>query len=108
MAHTDLLRGTLDPLTRGTLAIELQHGWRVSDRIRQVSSELLQIQQGEPYPASQRLRRSGWICLRRGVFDNNHRAKSNELTRIWRNPCEEEARSRYTSPIAVDSVLEIV
>ena len=52
MAHTDLLRGTLDPLTRGTLAIELQHGWRVSDRIRQVSSELLQIQQGEPYPAS--------------------------------------------------------
>lgn len=43
-----------------------------------------------------------------GVSDNKHRAKSSELTRIWRNPCEEEARSRYTSPTAVDHILEIV
>lgn len=42
-----------------------------------------------------------------GVSDNHHRAKSSELTRISRNPCEEKARSRYTSPTAVCSILEI-
>lgn len=107
MARTDLLQGTLDPLTRGTLSIELQHSWRVSDRIRQVSSELLQIQQREPYPASQRLGRSGWICLRRGVFDNNWPAKSYESTRIWRDQFKEEPKSSCALPIALDSILDM-
>lgn len=69
MARTDLLQGSLDPLTPETLTIELQHGCKVSGRIRQVPGELLQVQQAELYPASQRQGRRGWICLRWGVPD---------------------------------------
>lgn len=107
MARTDLLQGSLDRLTLKTLTIELEHGWRVSERIRQVSGELLQIQQAELYRASQRLGRRGWICLRWGVSDNNWRAKSYESTRIWRDQFEEEPESWHTLPIAVNSILDM-
>ena len=107
MAPTDLLQGSLDPLTLGTLAIELQHGWRVSQRIRKVSGEILQVQQAGLCPASQRLGRRGWICSRRGVSDNNWRAKSYELTRFWRNQVEEEPKSWCMSRIGVDNILEM-
>ena len=107
MAHTDLLPGTLDPLTLETLTIDLEHGWRVSERIRQISRELLQVQQGELYPASQRPARRGWICLRWGVSDNRWLAKSYELTQFWRNQFDREPRSRGTLPIAVDSILDM-
>ncbi len=107
MARTDLLQGTLDPLTLGTLAIELEHGWRVSERIRAVSRESLQVPKGELHPASQRLGPRGWTCLRWGVSDNNRRAKSYELTQFWRNQLEREPKSRCTLAIAVDSILDM-
>lgn len=103
----DLLQGTLDPLTLETLSIELEHGWRVSERIRQVSGELLQVRQAELYPASQRLGRDRWTCLRWGASDNNRRAKSYELTQFSRNQFDREPKSRCTLPIAVDSILDM-
>ena len=60
----DLPQGTLDLLILKTLALEPQHGWAISERIRQVSSELLQVQQGSLYPALHRLERRGWIEAR--------------------------------------------
>lgn len=107
MARTDHLQGTLDPLTLETLTIELEHGWRVSERIRAVSREFLQGQKGELHPASQRLGRRGWTCLWWGVSDNDRRAKSYELTQFWRNQLEREPESRSTLPIAVASILDI-
>jgi len=103
----DLPQGTLDLLILKTLALEPQHGWAISERIRQVSSEVLQIQQGSLYPALHRLERRGWIRAKWGVSDNNRRAKYYELTRTGRKQLEEEATLwRKLSP-AVGSILDM-
>src|SRR4029078_10082490 len=77
----DLPQGTLDLLILKTLALEPQHGWAISERIQQVSSEVLQVQQGSLYPALHRLERQGWIKARWGFSENNRRAKYYELTK---------------------------
>ena len=64
----DLPQGTLDLLILKTLALESQHGWAISERVQQVSKDVLQIQQGSLYPALHRLERRGWIQARWGAF----------------------------------------
>jgi PadR family transcriptional regulator, regulatory protein PadR len=76
----DLPQGTLDLLILKTLALGPQHGWAVSERIQQVSSEVLRVQQGSLYPALHRLERRGWIKAKWGSSENNRRAKYYELT----------------------------
>jgi transcriptional regulator len=75
-----LPQGTLDLLILRTLALEPQHGWAISERVQQISSDVLQIPQGSLYPALHRLERRGWIKARWGASDNNRRAKYYELT----------------------------
>src|SRR6185436_476614 len=87
----DLPQGTLDLLILKTLALGPQHGWAISERIQQVSSEVLQVQQGSLYPALHRLERRGWIKARWGVSDNNRRAKYYELTRAGQKQLLNEA-----------------
>ncbi len=77
----DLPQGTLDLLILKTLALEPQHGWALSNRIRQVSSDTVHLQQGTLYPALHRRERRGMIRSRWGVSDNNRRARYYELTR---------------------------
>jgi PadR family transcriptional regulator PadR len=77
----DLPQGTLDLLILRTLSLGPQHGWAISERVQQVSGEVLRIQQGSLYPALHRLERRGWIKARWGTSDNNRRAKYYELTR---------------------------
>src|SRR6266513_5554302 len=77
----ELPQGTLDLLILKTLALEPQHGWGISERIQQVSSDALSIQQGSLYPALHRLERRGWIKAKWGASENNRRAKFYELTR---------------------------
>jgi transcriptional regulator len=77
----DLPQGTLDLLILKTVALGPQHGWAISERIQQVSSNALQVQQGSLYPALHRLERQGWIKAHWGVSENNRRAKYYELTR---------------------------
>jgi PadR family transcriptional regulator, regulatory protein PadR len=67
--HIDLPQGTLDVLILRTLALEPQHGWGISERIQQVSSEVLQVQQGSLYPALHRLERRGWIRSKWGTSE---------------------------------------
>ena len=76
----DLPQGTLDLLILKTLALEPQHGWAISERVQQISKDVLQIQQGSLYPALHRLERRGWIRARWGASENNRRAKYYELT----------------------------
>src|ERR1041385_3267655 len=76
-----LPQGTLDLLILKTLALGPQHGWAISERIQQVSSNALQVQQGSLYPALHRLERRGWIKARWGVSENNRRARYYEITR---------------------------
>ena len=93
----DLPQGTLDLLILKTLALEPQHGWAISERIQQISSDVLQIQQGSLYPALHRLERRGWIKARWGASENNRRAKYYELTATGRKQLEaEESRLAET------------
>src|SRR5215470_10388913 len=63
----DLPQGTLDLLILRTLSLEPLHGWAVSERIQQISSDVLRVQQGSLYPALHRLERRGWIKARWGT-----------------------------------------
>src|SRR6267154_2491219 len=86
----DLPQGTLDLLILKTLALGPQHGWAISERIQQISSNVLQVQQGSLYPALHRLERRGWIKARWGASDNNRRAKFYDLTRSGSKQLEAE------------------
>ena len=86
----ELPQGTLDMLILRTLALEPPHGWAVSERIQQISGDLLRVQQGSLYPALHHLERRGWIRARWGTSDNNRRAKFYELTKNGRRQLEIE------------------
>src|SRR6201987_1333057 len=102
----DLPQGTLDLLILRTLSLEPLHGWAVSERIQQISSKVLQVQQGSLYPALHRLERRGWIKARWGASDNNRRAKYYELTTAGRKQLEAEKSQWKKLSAAVAQVLE--
>lgn len=108
MERIDLPQGTLDLLILRTLSLEPQHGWAISERVQQVSSDVLRIQQGSLYPALHRLERRGWIKARWGTSENNRRAKYYELTRVGRKQLEAETESWRKLTAAVAQVLESV
>ena len=87
-ATIELPQGTLDLLTLPTLALAPLHGWAISERVQQISSDALHIQQGSLYPALHRLERRGWIKARWGITENNRRAKYYELTKTGRRQLE--------------------
>ena len=86
----DLPQGTLDLLIRRTLALEPPHRWAVSERIQQISSDVLRVQQGSLYPGLHRLESRGGIKARWGTSENNRRAKFYELTKTGRRQLEIE------------------
>ena len=102
----ELPQGTLDLLILRTLALEPLHGWAISERVQQISSDALQIQQGSLYPALHRLERRGWIRARWGTSENNRRAKYYELTKSGRQQLEIEKDAWKRLTIAVSQVLE--
>ena len=99
----ELPQGTLDLLILRTLALGPQHGWAVSERIQQISSDVLQVQQGSLYPSLHRLERRGLIKARWGASDNNRKAKFYELTATGRNQLAEETESwqRFADAVAL-------
>jgi PadR family transcriptional regulator, regulatory protein PadR len=102
----DLPQGTLDLLILRTLALGPQHGWAISERVQQISSDVLRIQQGSLYPALHRLERRGWIKARWGTSENNRRAKYYELTKSGRQQLEIEKSAWEKLTTAVAQVLE--
>jgi PadR family transcriptional regulator PadR len=101
----ELPQGTLDLLILRTLALEPQHGWAISERIQQISSDVLLIQQGSLYPALHRLERRGWIKARWGTTENNRRAKYYELTGSGRRQLEAEKDAWVKLTAAMAQVL---
>ena len=82
---SDLLQGTLDLLILKTLSTGARHGWGISQRIQQMSKDVLQVNQGSLYPGLHRLEQRGWIRATWGKSENNRQAKFYELTaRGWR------------------------
>jgi PadR family transcriptional regulator PadR len=104
----DLPQGTLDLLILRTLFLGPQHGWAISERIQQISGEVLCIQQGSLYPALHRLERRGWIKARWGTSDNNRRAKYYELTKSGQKQLATEQDAWEALTAAVAQVLKAV
>src|SRR5579871_3344648 len=102
----ELPQGTLDLLILRTLLAGAQHGWAISERVQQLSSEVLSIQQGSLYPALHRLERRGWIRSKWGSSENNRRAKYYELTKAGLEQLELETEAWRKLTTAVQQILE--
>jgi PadR family transcriptional regulator PadR len=103
---TDLVQGTLDVLILKTIELQPMHGWGIAQRIRQVSNEVLQVNQGALYPALHRLEQQGWIRAKWGESDNNRRAKYYSLTRDGSRYMREQREQWSRLSVAIDAVLE--
>ena len=103
---TDLVQGTLDLLILKIITLEPMHGWGIARRIRQVSKEVLQVNQGALYPALHRLEQNGWIKAKWGESDNNRRAKFYSLTPAGRKYLEREQANWQRLSAAIGLVLE--
>ena len=103
--RADMLQGTLDLLILRTLALGPMHGWGVSQRIQQLSSDVLQVNQGSLYPALHRLEHRGWITSDWGQSENNRRARFYRLSPAGRRRLETERDEWKRFVAAVDAVL---
>jgi len=104
-SRLDLPQGTLELLILKALALEPLHGWAVSERLQQISSDALQVGQGSLYPALHRLERKGLIKARWGVSDNNRKAKFYELSRAGRERLQEDTDAWHRLTRVVGNVL---
>ena len=103
----DLPQGTLDLLILKVLSLEPQHGWAISQRLQQISSGIVQVQQGSLYPSLHRLERRGWIKAEWGASDNNRRAKFYALTRKGRAELDSQTSAWRRLTLAVGQVLDV-
>jgi PadR family transcriptional regulator len=101
-SKTDLLQGTLDLLILKTLATGPQHGWRIGQRIQQVSEDVLRVNQGSLYPALHRLEDQGWIESEWGWSDTSREVKFYRLTKSGQRQLQRETESweRITAAVA--------
>jgi len=102
---TDLVQGTLDLLILKTLSLGAMHGWAIAKRIQQVSSEVLQVQQGSLYPALHRLEQQGWIRSKWAESETGRRAKFYALTTAGRKQLETETANWNRLSAAIDLVV---
>ncbi len=100
---SDLLQGTLDMLILKVVALGPIHGYGISLRIRQISKEVLQVQQGSLYPALHRLEKRGWLEAEWGASDNGRQAKFYKLSAKGRRQLvkEESNWQRLSAAVAV-------
>jgi PadR family transcriptional regulator PadR len=102
---SDVLQGTLDMLILKTLSLEAMHGWGISQRLQQLSREVVQVNQGSLYPALHRLEKKGWIDAEWAVSENNRRAKYYRLTTAGRRQLGRETEDWARFAGAVDLIL---
>jgi PadR family transcriptional regulator PadR len=102
----ELLQGTLDMLILKSLQHEPMHGFGISVRIRQMSDEVLQVEQGSLYPALYRLEDQGWIKAEWGVSENNRKARFYELTAAGRKQLNAETENWARVSAAINLVLK--
>jgi transcriptional regulator len=87
----DLVQGTLDLLLLKMLALEPMNGWAIGQRLKQLSSDILQVSDGSLYPALHKLEQEGWVTAEWRQTENNRRAKFYSLTRAGRKQLQIEA-----------------
>jgi PadR family transcriptional regulator len=104
---SDLVQGTLDLLILKILALEPMHGWAIGQRLRQVSSDALQVSDGSLYPALHKLEQEGWITAEWKISDLGRRAKFYTLTRPGRKQLERERANWQRLSSAISAVIKL-
>ncbi len=104
---SDLVQGTLDLLILKILALQPLNGWAISQRLRQVSGEVLQVSDGSLYPSLHKLEQEGWITAEWRPSENNRRAKFYSLTRMGRRQLEKEAANWNRLSGAITQVVKL-
>jgi transcriptional regulator len=104
---SDLVQGTLDMLLLKILALEPLNGFAVSQRLKQVSSDILRVSDGSLYPALHKLEQEGWITAAWHTTENNRRAKFYSLTRLGRRHLEKEAENWGRLSTAISRVVKL-
>jgi transcriptional regulator len=104
---SDLVQGTLDLLLLKILVLEPLHGWAISQRLRQISGEVLQVSDGSLYPALHKLEQEGWITSEWRPSENNRRAKFYSLTRLGRRQLDKETANWDRLSSAISRVIKL-
>ena len=103
----DLVQGTLDLLLLKILALEAMHGWAISQRLNQVSGDVLKVSDGSLYPALHKLEQEGWIAAEWKTSELGRRAKFYALNRLGRRHLEREAANWKRLSSAITSVVQL-
>lgn len=106
-SRLDLLQGTLDLLILRTLQTGSLHGWAISERIQQISQNVLQVNQGSLYPALHRLEQQGWIKAAWATSELGRRARFYRLTAAGRKQLERETDTWARFTAAIGRILEL-
>ena len=104
---SDLVQGTLDLLLLKILALEPLHGWAISQRLKQVSRDVLQVSDGSLYPALHKLEQEGWITAKWKTSELGRRAKFYSLTRLGRRQLNKEAANWKRLANAISAVVRL-
>src|SRR5215469_10222926 len=104
---SDLVQGSLDMLLLKILALEPMNGFAVSQRLTQVSGDVLQVSDGSLYPALHKLEQQGWITAEWKTSEYGRRAKYYSLTRLGRRQLEEEADKWGRLSSAISRVIKL-
>jgi len=104
---TDLVQGTLDLLVLKMLALEPMNGWAIGKRLRQLSSDVLQVSDGSLYPALHKLEQEGWVVAEWRPSENNRRAKFYSLTRAGRKQLAFETGNWHRLGSAITALVRL-
>ena len=104
---SDLIQGTLDMLILKILALQPMNGWAISQRLKQISSDVLGVSDGSLYPALHKLEHRGWIASRWKASENNRRAKFYSLTRLGRTQLEKETANWNRVSAAISGIVQL-
>jgi PadR family transcriptional regulator, regulatory protein PadR len=104
---SDLVQGTLDMLILKILALEPSNGWAISERLKQISSDVLGVSDGSLYPALHKLEHQGWIRAQWKSSENNRRAKFYSLTRLGRKQLDKETANWNRVSAAISGIVKL-
>jgi len=104
---SDLVQGTLDMLILKILALEPLNGWAISQRLKQISSDVLGVSDGSLYPALYKLEQRAWITAQWKSSENNRRAKYYSLTRLGRKQLERETANWERVSAAISGIVKL-
>lgn len=107
MKPSTLVQGTLDLLILKILALEPLNGWAISQRLKQVSGDVLQVSDGSLYPALHKLEQGGWVTAEWKPSENNRRAKFYSLTRTGQQELKKEAANWERLSLAITQVVKL-